>query len=127
MTTSHPEQAIPPFNAKLVPEYTQAPNPGWALGQKVETTDRGAQWLEAEKQGWKTIDAATEELPYAPACCAHNVYLDPQTRIRNMYKLMISGIIPRPIAFVSSISEDGVENLAPFRFALARVLLSVDD
>ena len=31
------------------------------------------------------------------------------------YKMMISGIVPRPIAFVSSIAEDGTENLAPFR------------
>ena len=31
------------------------------------------------------------------------------------YALMISGIAPRPIAFVSSVSESGVENLAPFR------------
>ena len=29
---------------------------------------------------------------------------------------MISGIVPRPIAFVSSVSADGVENLAPFRY-----------
>ena len=29
---------------------------------------------------------------------------------------MISGIVPRPIAFVSSLSEDGVANLAPFRY-----------
>lgn len=29
---------------------------------------------------------------------------------------MISGIAPRPIAFVSSISEDGVENLGLFRY-----------
>lgn len=28
---------------------------------------------------------------------------------------MISGVIPRPIALVSSISEKGVYNLAPFR------------
>ena len=32
---------------------------------------------------------------------------------------MISGIVPRPVAFVSTISEDGVENLAPFRYASA--------
>ncbi len=31
---------------------------------------------------------------------------------------MISGIIPRPMAFVSSISEDGVENLGIFRYVL---------
>lgn len=28
---------------------------------------------------------------------------------------MISGIVPRPIAFVSTLSEDGIANLAPFR------------
>lgn len=32
------------------------------------------------------------------------------------YKLLIGGIIPRPIAFVSSISPDGRVNLAPFSF-----------
>lgn len=30
---------------------------------------------------------------------------------------MTSGIVPRPIAFVSTISEDGIENLAPFSLA----------
>jgi len=39
------------------------------------------------------------------------------TNGRALYQLMTSGIIPRPIAFVSSISHDGVENLAPFRYA----------
>lgn len=33
---------------------------------------------------------------------------------------MISGIVPRPIAFVSSVAEDGTENLAPFRYSLPR-------
>ncbi len=35
---------------------------------------------------------------------------------RNVYKLMIGAIVPRPIAFVSSLSADGVRNLAPFSF-----------
>lgn len=34
---------------------------------------------------------------------------------RKLYQLMVSGIVPRPIAFVSTISESGTENLAPFR------------
>lgn len=44
-------------------------------------------------------------------------YHDPKADryFRKMYALMISGIVPRPIAFVSSISNEGVENLAPFR------------
>ncbi|KJA12634.1 hypothetical protein HYPSUDRAFT_152314, partial [Hypholoma sublateritium FD-334 SS-4] len=33
---------------------------------------------------------------------------------RKLYAIFVSGIVPRPVAFVSSISEDGVENLAPF-------------
>jgi flavin reductase (DIM6/NTAB) family NADH-FMN oxidoreductase RutF len=32
------------------------------------------------------------------------------------YKLMIGSIVPRPIAFVSTISREGVTNLAPFSF-----------
>lgn len=32
------------------------------------------------------------------------------------YKLLIGGIVPRPIAFVSTISPDGRHNLAPFSF-----------
>jgi len=34
----------------------------------------------------------------------------------NVYKLMIGAIVPRPIAFVSTISAEGVPNLAPFSF-----------
>jgi len=43
--------------------------------------------------------------------------LDPQTLgTREMYEWMITTIIPRPIAWVSTISPDGVTNLAPFSF-----------
>ena len=38
---------------------------------------------------------------------------------QNIYKLMIGIIVPRPIAFVSTISSDGVLNLAPFSFFTA--------
>lgn len=34
----------------------------------------------------------------------------------NLYKLMIGAIVPRPIAWVSSIDAQGVRNLAPFSF-----------
>lgn len=43
--------------------------------------------------------------------------IDPQEHdYKNIYKLMIGLIVPRPIAFVSSASPDGVLNLAPFSF-----------
>ena len=35
---------------------------------------------------------------------------------RDAYRLMISCIIPRPIAFVTTLSRDGATNLAPFSF-----------
>ena len=35
---------------------------------------------------------------------------------REAYRLMISCIIPRPIAFVTTLSREGVTNLAPFSF-----------
>lgn len=43
--------------------------------------------------------------------------LDPRTMdIPDRYKLLIGGILPRPIAFVSSMSTSGAHNLAPFSF-----------
>ena len=43
--------------------------------------------------------------------------IDPKTMpVRDRYKLMIGSILPRPIAWVSSISPDGITNLAPFSF-----------
>ena len=38
---------------------------------------------------------------------------------RDVYKLMVGAIVPRPIAFVSTLSADGVLNLAPFSFFTA--------
>lgn len=35
---------------------------------------------------------------------------------RDMHKLLIGSVVPRPIAFVSTVSADGVRNLAPFSF-----------
>lgn len=43
--------------------------------------------------------------------------IDPQeTSQKNIYKILTGAVIPRPIGWVSSISEDGVPNLAPFSF-----------
>jgi flavin reductase (DIM6/NTAB) family NADH-FMN oxidoreductase RutF len=35
---------------------------------------------------------------------------------RDLYKLMIGAIVPRPIAWVSTVSPSGIYNLAPFSF-----------
>ena len=43
--------------------------------------------------------------------------IDPgSTAPENIYKLMIGCIVPRPIAFVSTVSGEGARNLAPFSF-----------
>ncbi len=43
--------------------------------------------------------------------------IDPaDLEIRERYKLLIGNIVPRPIAFVSTVSPDGVPNLAPYSF-----------
>jgi flavin reductase (DIM6/NTAB) family NADH-FMN oxidoreductase RutF len=34
----------------------------------------------------------------------------------NIYRLLVGSVVPRPIAFVSTISPDGINNLAPFSF-----------
>lgn len=38
------------------------------------------------------------------------------TSPKDLYKLMIGIVVPRPIAWVSTISEDGTNNLAPYSF-----------
>ncbi|PLR81548.1 flavin reductase family protein [Bacillus sp. V33-4] len=38
---------------------------------------------------------------------------------KEAYKLLIGSILPRPIAFVSTVSEEGIANLAPFSFFTA--------
>ncbi len=46
--------------------------------------------------------------------------VDPKTASpQDCYKLMIGGIVPRPIAFVSTLSAEGQPNLAPFSYFTA--------
>lgn len=35
---------------------------------------------------------------------------------QDIYKLLVGAVVPRPIAFVSSLSKGGIRNLAPFSF-----------
>jgi flavin reductase (DIM6/NTAB) family NADH-FMN oxidoreductase RutF len=43
--------------------------------------------------------------------------IDPKQHThKEIYKLLIGSVVPRPIALVSSVSADGVANLAPFSF-----------
>ncbi|KAG6850310.1 hypothetical protein H0H93_015252 [Arthromyces matolae] len=89
-----------PFSHKMAAsaggfKITDAPNPSWTYGQKVGATPQGREWLEGEKDGWKTVDTSSE---------------DPI----KLYGLLTTGIVPRPVAFVSTVSEDGTTNIAPY-------------
>lgn len=43
--------------------------------------------------------------------------IDPAVRsVREVYRLLIGCVVPRPIAWVSSVSASGIPNLAPFSF-----------
>ena len=43
--------------------------------------------------------------------------IDPETLdARSRYKLLIGAVVPRPIAWTSTVSREGIRNLAPFSF-----------
>ena len=68
----------------------------------------GAAWEHKNVIIAATIEANTTE---------HCMFLDFSTlKSRDAYRWMNSTIGPRPIAWVSSLSQDGVANLAPFSF-----------
>ena len=55
--------------------------------------------------------------PKTPVIKATGLQLDPQElSVRELYSWMVQLITPRPIAWVSSHSKDGVANLAPYSF-----------
>ncbi|KAL2282573.1 hypothetical protein FJTKL_10438 [Diaporthe vaccinii] len=77
-------------------KFTQTASPSWDFGS-------GANDLASEEQKRK-----------------QHVTIDPFAEGRapvNNYKLLISAVVPRPIAFVSTVSPDGkTTNLAPFSY-----------
>jgi len=69
--------------------------------------------LQANLQGGKSLTQQKQtRCTCSSTCCKGPTVIAIGSDI---YKLFISGIVPRPIAFVSTINEEGVENLAPFR------------
>jgi flavin reductase (DIM6/NTAB) family NADH-FMN oxidoreductase RutF len=52
-----------------------------------------------------------------PSAADREMIVDPsQVSAKDVYKLLIGSIVPRPIAWVSTISPEGQHNLAPFSF-----------
>ncbi|KAF2714889.1 flavo protein-like protein oxygenase [Pleomassaria siparia CBS 279.74] len=86
------EASRPPFDTSKHFNYTQTPKPDWKPGQ-------GANDSSKLQETHREID------PFAPG-----------RPLINNYKLLISGVIPRPIGFISTLSHDGTANLAPYSF-----------
>ncbi|KAF9003301.1 hypothetical protein BDQ17DRAFT_1425270 [Cyathus striatus] len=103
---------LPPFEYSKPFQLTQSPNPTWLYAQSVDSTPEGKEWMDGIKSGWKTIDISKEDPRYVLP--RYNWHIEVISWRRKLYALMTSGIAPRPIAFVSSVSADGVENLAPY-------------
>ncbi|KAI5285296.1 hypothetical protein KEM54_000672 [Ascosphaera aggregata] len=89
------EKTRPDFDASTIFSFTKTPDPNWSTGQ-------GNNYIEQDGLSKNHIEID----PYEPGRPA-----------RSNYTLLISGIIPRPIGFISTLSKDGtVTNLAPFSF-----------
>ena len=93
------EASRPDWEIKNEWHFTKTKQPGWKLGQGAN--DGG----ESLKKKHVEIDPYEEGRP----------------AVFN-YKLLISGIIPRPIGFVSTRSEDG-----PFPWAQHRFIVTLTD
>lgn len=90
------EASRPPWDASATFRYTQTVQPDWQFGGGANGSDAAA------------------------AATAAHVAIDPHAPARSPaanYKLLISAVVPRPIALVSTRSADGAEaNLAPFSY-----------
>ncbi|KAF9012400.1 hypothetical protein BDQ17DRAFT_1271484, partial [Cyathus striatus] len=89
------KHALPPFSPHKSFKLTAPPHPEWKLGDGVLLSERT--WKDEEKVARKIWDLQT-------------------TPPIDAYRLLVSSIIPRPIAFVSSLSASGQPNLAPFSY-----------
>jgi len=93
------ESGLPKFNAAPSFKFTQSPNPGWKWGEGLapESSPLAKEWKEDEAKGWKSFTLK-------------------ETHGKDVYMLLTSSIIPRPIAFISSLSAQDVPNLAPMSY-----------
>ncbi|KLO15701.1 hypothetical protein SCHPADRAFT_902211 [Schizopora paradoxa] len=88
---------LKPFSSEPGFKQTESPNATWKLGDGLSDTELARQWKEEEQLGYTTLKTDEIEKPL-------------------LYRFLISAIVPRPIAFVSTLSGDGVPNLSPFSY-----------
>jgi flavin reductase (DIM6/NTAB) family NADH-FMN oxidoreductase RutF len=86
------QNSRPNFDSSQYWNFSKTPNPNWQPGDGASSDD------------WKLHSL----LPIDPE--------DPARTQNQNYKLMISSCAPRPIALVSSITKEGIMNLAPFSY-----------
>ncbi|KAI9104776.1 hypothetical protein DFS34DRAFT_604463 [Phlyctochytrium arcticum] len=92
MTNSNsPTSPTSPFDFSATYQLTQPPHPGWTLRQNQPP----------------------------PASHGDTITIDPASLAKpDCYKLLISSVVPRPIALVSTVpgDESGVVNVAPYSY-----------
>lgn len=89
---SEVEKTRPDFDNSESWTFTKAPNTKWQIGDGASSDE----WKDHKK-----------------------ISVDPNAEGRfpvDNYKTLISAINPRPVGFVSTVSKEGVRNLAPFSF-----------
>lgn len=87
------EASRPDFDHSKKIEVTKSPYPEWKFGQGVP--DDGASLAQKHHE----IDPYAADRPMI-----------------NNYRLLVSGIAPRPVGFISTVNSDGQKNLSPFSY-----------
>ncbi|KAF8263499.1 hypothetical protein EI94DRAFT_1596845 [Lactarius quietus] len=88
---------LAPFTSAHPFKLTEPPNKYWKVGDGLSVTPLGQDWRADEELGWKTWEMA-------------------KTSTADTTQILNSTVIPRPIAFVSTLSAENSPNLAPFRY-----------
>ncbi|KAF5354834.1 hypothetical protein D9756_005362 [Leucocoprinus leucothites] len=99
-THSQVSDVLPPFDHTKRFRFTQPPCPEWTYGDGMKL------FKEEDQNIWGATEAA----------CKRKVWDLEGTSSKETYQLLTSAIVPRPIAFVSTLSDDGTPNLAPFSY-----------
>ena len=114
MSADQPSKSNPESAVKRNPhgdfKKVEASRPPWTEGKSFEYT-------QTVKPDWNFGDGATDG---GSSLKIPHIEIDPYEEGRHQianYKLLISGIVPRPIGFLSTRSKDGTStNLAPFSY-----------
>lgn len=93
------ESSRPAWDRDATFRYSQTPDPNWTPGS-----------------GANDLPTTTSPTTTPPKHITIDPYGEGRAPVNN-YKLLISAVVPRPIAFVSTVSKDGsTTNLAPFSY-----------